>query len=95
MQTPTPVNESALSTHKAKSIFASKTFWGVVFTTVAAIAPILGNAVKEQKLTVDATVNIVIILCGSGATVAGRVQATQPIYTPQGLPGPNIDSMPS
>nr|MBW4683222.1 hypothetical protein [Microcoleus vaginatus WJT46-NPBG5] len=41
MQTPTSRNESALSTHKAKSIFASKTFWGVVFTTVAAIAPIL------------------------------------------------------
>jgi hypothetical protein len=56
---------------------------------------ILGNAVKEQKLSVDATVNIVIILCGSGATVVGRVQAKQPIYTPHGLPGPNIDSTPS
>lgn len=88
MQTPSSLNQSELTT-TAKSIFASKTFWGAAFTAIAAIAPIVGTAVEQNKLTVDHTVKIVIILCGTGATLAGRVQAKEGVYTPEWAPGPN------
>ena len=44
-------SQPTLSEKSAKSIFASKTFWGAALTAVAAIAPIVGHAVKQQKLT--------------------------------------------
>ena len=94
MQTPNQLNESSLSLSYAKSIFASRTFWAAVFTAIAAIAPIVGKAVENRKFTVDATVNIVIILCGAGGTVVGRVQAKDSIYTPNGLPGPDRADFP-
>ncbi|MFB2917472.1 MULTISPECIES: hypothetical protein [Aerosakkonema] len=83
------INQPILSETKSKSIFASKTFWAAALTAVAAIAPIVGEAVKEKKITVDRTVNIVIILATTGATLAGRVQAENSVYTPNWLPGPN------
>lgn len=83
------VNQPTLRENNAKSIFSSKTFWGAALTAVAAIAPILGDAVRKHELSVQHTVNIVIILATTGATVAGRVQAESSIYTPDGLPGPN------
>ena len=86
---PEPGNPPTGSKITAKSLFKSKTFWGIVFATTASIAPIVGNAVKEGKLTVDHTVNIVIILCGAGGAVAGRVQAKEAVYTPNWAPGPN------
>lgn len=89
MQSPTSLNQATLITISAKSIFASKTFWGAAFTALAAIAPIVRNALEEQKLTIDETVKIVVILCGTGATVAGRVQAKDSLYTPDWVPGPN------
>ncbi|MFB2837301.1 hypothetical protein [Floridanema evergladense] len=88
MQSPSSLNQSTF-TISAKSIFASKTFWGATFTALAAIAPIVGTAVEKHKLTVDETVKIAVILFGTGATVAGRVQAKDSVYTPDCLPGPN------
>lgn len=78
-----------------KSIFGSKTFWGVVFTSTAAIAPIIGNNVDtivQQRGTVDYgkdAAQIVVIVCGAAASIVGRVEAKSPIYTPKWLPGPN------
>src|SRR5512136_1128446 len=89
LSSPAPQKPPTLSSNTAKSLFQSKTFWGIVFATTASIAPIVGNAVKEGKLTVDHTVNIVIILCGAGGAVAGRVQAKEAVYTPNWAPGPN------
>lgn len=84
------IQATITSKSKIKSIFHSKTFWGAVCTCIAGIAPIVGNAVKENHLSVDATVNIVIILATTGATVAGRVQANDTlVFTPDTLPGPN------
>ncbi len=76
-----------------KSIFASKTIWGAVFTTVAAIAPIIGEAVDNRKILGKDVAQIVVILAGAAATVVGRVQAEEPIYTPHGLPGPNKEDL--
>lgn len=78
----------------AKSLFKSRTFWGIVFTAVAAIAPIVGGAIQERTLSVDRAVNIVIILCGAGGAVAGRVQAEDAVYTPDWAPGPNSTDFP-
>ncbi len=95
LSSPSPTNPPTLSNSTAKSLLASKTFWAIVFTTTASIAPIVGNAVKEGKLTVDQSVNIVIILCGVGGAVVGRVQAKDAIYTPDWAPGPNQSDFPN
>lgn len=79
-----------------KSIFGSKTFWGVVFTSTAAIAPIIGNNIDIIVQNKDEPVNygqdaaqIVVIVCGAAASIVGRVEAKSPIYTPKWLPGPS------
>ncbi|MDY6901389.1 MAG: hypothetical protein SWZ49_25430 [Cyanobacteriota bacterium] len=79
-----------------KSLFGSKTFWGVVFTSTAAIAPILGNNVdkimddnhKDVNYGQDAA-QIVVIVCGAAASIVGRVEATSSVYTPKWMPGPS------
>ncbi|MEM1392358.1 MAG: hypothetical protein AAGG00_03515 [Cyanobacteria bacterium P01_H01_bin.150] len=79
-----------------KSIFGSKTFWGVVFTSTAAIAPIVGNNVDkivQDNGTVDYgkdAAQIVVIVCGAAASIMGRVEAKSAVYTPKWMPGPNI-----
>ncbi len=77
---------------KAKSIFSSKTFWGIVFTTVAAIAPIVGESIDTGKFSGSDFAQIVVILCGTGATLVGRVEAGN-VYTPDYMPGPCKDEM--
>lgn len=80
------------SNSSGKSIFSSKTFWGIIFTTVAAIAPIVGNSVDEGKMTGKDISQIVVILCGTGATLVGRIEAGN-VYTPDLMPGPNKTDM--
>ncbi len=72
-----------------KSIFASKTFWGVVFTAVAAIAPIVGEKVDSPSgFQAKDAAQIVVILCGAASAIIGRVDAGS-VYTPKFLPGPD------
>jgi hypothetical protein len=71
-----------------KSIFASKTFWGVVFTAVAAIAPIVGEKIDSHTFQAKDAAQIVVILCGAASAIIGRVDAGS-VYTPKFLPGPN------
>ncbi|MEM6403305.1 MAG: hypothetical protein AAF757_24265, partial [Cyanobacteria bacterium P01_D01_bin.116] len=77
--------------------FGSKTFWGVVFTSTAAIAPIVGNNVDTVMQNKKEPVNygqdaaqIVVIICGAAASIMGRVEAKSAVYTPKWMPGPNI-----
>lgn len=77
---------------QSKNIFSSKTFWGIVFTTIAAIAPIVGGSVDNGELTGSDAANIIVILCGTGATLMGRIDAGN-IYTPSKMPGPNKADM--
>jgi len=79
-----------------KSLFGSKTFWGVVFTSTAAIAPIIGNNVDIVVQNKAEPVNygqdaaqIVVIVCGAAASIVGRVEAKSPVYTPKWMPGPS------
>ena len=83
-----------------KSIFGSKTFWGVVFTSTAAIAPIVGNNVDIIVQNKPEPVNygedaaqIVVIVCGAAASIVGRVEAKSSVYTPKWMPGPNNDDI--
>jgi len=73
----------------AKSIFASRTFWGVALAGVASLVPLATKAIKERKITVDDAGQVVLIACGVGTAIVGRVDARSPVYTPNGLPGPN------
>lgn len=77
---------------QTKSLFSSKTFWGIVFTTVAAIAPIVGESFDAGKFTGSNIAQIIVIFCGTGATLVGRVEAGN-VYTPDNMPGPNKTDM--
>ncbi|QUY45222.1 hypothetical protein [Acaryochloris marina] len=83
---------SISSNAPVKSIFSSKTFWGIAFTTVAAVAPIVGNSVDAGKITGSDISQMVVILCGTGATLVGRIEAGN-VYTPDLMPGPNKTDM--
>lgn len=77
----------------AKSLFQSKTFWGAVLTAVASIAPVVARSVSDYqntgKLDPNSISQIVVVLATTGLTILGRVDANSPVYTPNGLPGPN------
>jgi len=95
-QTANPSQQQSKDMHKEKkSLFGSKTFWGVVFTSTAAIAPIIGNnvdTVVQGNGTVDYgkdAAQIVVIVCGAAASIVGRVEAKSPVYTPKWMPGPS------
>ncbi|MGB3651045.1 MAG: hypothetical protein WBA41_07520 [Rivularia sp. (in: cyanobacteria)] len=88
--------QSKATNKERKSLFGSKTFWGILFTSTAAIAPIVGNNVdtilqkkKEPVNYGQDAAQIVVIVCGAAASIVGRVEAKSPIYTPKWLPGPN------
>ncbi len=74
---------------KAKSIFASKTFWAAVISVVAGAAPILSNAVDKGQLNAKDISEITLVICAAASVVVGRVAAVERIYTPDILPGPN------
>lgn len=83
--------QESLSTNKPapKSIFASRTFWGAMLTLVVAIAPKVGEMVDNKKVD-GANISQLIVLFGTTTlTIIGRVDAKRPIYTPDGVPGPN------
>ena len=93
---PQPQNSDlqAPNISKAKSIFTSRTVWSIVFTTVAAIAPIVGKDVdlfinKQAVNYGQDLAQVIVILCGAAATINGRIEAKGSIYTPDWLPGPN------
>ena len=88
--------QSKVAKKERKSLFGSKTFWGVVFTSTAAIAPIVGNnidtIVQKRKEPVNYgrdAAQIVVIVCGAAASIVGRVEAKSPVYTPKWMPGPS------
>jgi putative Mn2+ efflux pump MntP len=88
------------STNRPKNIFASKTVWGVIFTTVAAIAPIIGKDVDQFRSNQSVNygqdiAQVIVIICGAAATICGRVDAKDPVYTPDWLPGPNKSDLDS
>lgn len=88
-------SNSSSSTDKpaAKSIFASRTFWGAFLTLMVAIAPQIGKDIDSYRKdgTIDATsiTQILVIFGTTTLTIMGRIDAKQPIYTPNGLPGPD------
>ena len=74
-----------------KSIFASKTVWGIIFTVVASIAPLIAQKIDDKEFYARDAAQIIVILCGAGAAIVGRVEAGS-IYTPKFMPGPDRDS---
>ncbi len=76
-----------------KSIFQSKTFWGAVLTAIASISPVVAKDVTDYqntgKIDANGISQIVVILATTGLTILGRVEATDTVYTPKGLPGAN------
>ncbi|MBE9013628.1 hypothetical protein IQ250_25915 [Pseudanabaenaceae cyanobacterium LEGE 13415] len=79
------------STAPKKSIFHSTTFWGAVLTAIASISPVIAKNVETYqntgKLDPNGISQIVVVLATTGVTILGRVNATETIYTPKGLPG--------
>ena len=75
---------------EVKSLFTSKTFLAICFTTIAAIAPLVGSAIKDKKLPVDNAVQIVLVLTGAGAATVGKAASNNSLtYTPDWMAGLN------
>lgn len=75
---------------KTRSLFHSSMFWGVTFGTLALVAPIVGEVIKEGHLSVDNGVRMAVIVLGGAGTIAKSVEESgTSLYTPEGLPGPN------
>ncbi len=64
-----------------------------MLTAIAAVTPAVGECVAEYQRTgqVDAhrVANTIVILATTGLTIVGRVGATDAVYTPRGIPGPD------
>lgn len=74
-----------------KSIFHSTTFWGAVLTAIASISPVVAKNVETYQNTGRIDPNgisqIVVVLATTGVTILGRINVTETVYTPKGLPG--------
>lgn len=77
----------------SKSIFRSKTFWGAVLTFIAATTPNIAEEYTRYqetgKVNPSGISNLVVIAATTGLTILGRIEATEPLHTPKGMPGPN------
>lgn len=75
-----------------KSLFASKTFWGIVATIVSGLAMPVARAIDSRSLSAVEVAQMLIfsvgVITGGGTAIAGRVGAGG-VYTPDWLPGPN------
>ncbi|MCY7273720.1 MAG: hypothetical protein LH702_08230 [Phormidesmis sp. CAN_BIN44] len=81
------------STPRAKSLFQSRTFWGAVLTAIASISPVIAKNVSDYqekgKIDPNSVSQIAVVLATTGLTILGRLDATAPLYTPNGFPGPD------
>lgn len=79
------------STAPKKSIFHSTTFWGAVLTAIASISPAVANSIDTYqntgKINAKDISQIVVVLATTGVTILGRINVTEAVYTPKGLPG--------
>lgn len=86
-----PHKETVLKEVKeVKSLFASRTFLAICFTAIASLAPIVGVAIKEGRLSVDNSVQIVLVIAGAGMATVGRASANNSlVYTEDWMIGAN------
>ena len=84
---------SNASSAPSKSIFQSITFWGAVLTAIASISPVIAKNVETYqntgKIDPNGISQIVVVLATTGVTILGRINVTEALYTPDGLPGAN------
>lgn len=76
-----PLSQGA---QRAKSIFASKTFWGALTTFAAAVLPTLGIGVTAEDVNNVSTHVVGLIdraaeFGGILFAIYGRIQASQPV----------------
>lgn len=85
-------NRSITQVSSTKNIFLSTTFWAATIAAIAAIAPIIGEAYDNRRISGEKVADIIVIMSGAALTVIGRVQAKTVIHTPRGLPGANKEA---
>ncbi|MBW4666262.1 MAG: hypothetical protein KME60_02170 [Cyanomargarita calcarea GSE-NOS-MK-12-04C] len=93
MQSPVEQVLPSFASSEYKNIFESKTFWGAVSTAILAISPAVNDMIVEflrtGKISPITIFRISLLLASTTLTVVGRVTAQTPVYTPNGLPGPD------
>jgi len=73
---------------KAKSIFASKTFWFAIGTFWAAALPTMQGCANENRPPNSVEIlGLITAAITTGGAVYGRYAANSEVYTPEGLPG--------
>lgn len=83
------MTSSANKLVRSKSIFQSKTFWGVVLTGAIGLVPSLGRIIDQGKVTSSEVTEAALIILGVGTAITGRLDVQTGVYTPSFLPGPN------
>lgn len=75
--------------NQVKSLFATKTFQGAVFSLLLGLAPFVIVCFYEHRgFTKEESITIVGLFGAFGWALIGRAQ-TSPVYTPSYLPGAN------
>ena len=73
----------------AKSIFRSSTFWGVLLLFTQHTGYLVADSLEDGRLDSREGVELIIGFLTAMSAIVGRVNASSPVYTPRGLPGPN------
>ncbi len=74
---------------KAKSLFASLTFWSILCLLIQASEPRIEAMVEKKSMNAADVLGLVNIIAATVGGVIGRIVANEPVYTPKGFLGPN------
>lgn len=78
--------------NEAISILQSPTIWGLIFMSVLSINPVMEAVFERGYVRPKDTWQVFYLLAGTGLGAVLRVaEGGSPIYTPQGVVGPNKD----
>lgn len=76
---------------KARSLFTTKTFQGALLGLLGGLIPILISCSYDgRKPTKEEAIAATGLVVTFSWALIGRTTAN-PVYTPQGLPGPNLE----
>jgi hypothetical protein len=74
---------------QARSLFQTKTFQSAAFALLGGLAPIAIACSYQHRLpTQNEAIATAALISAFSSALIGRIE-TSPVYTPNGLPGPN------
>lgn len=78
----------------AKSLFHSSTFWSMVALSAVPVSMVAWKVHQGKELQESDIAALAGVAAAAATGTRGRVKADGPVYTPNGLPGPNKEDLP-